>query len=138
MIEITTDDFSIDEVVQNTRRPSMGAVVLFLGTTRDITEGKSVLKLEFESDTEAAVAELKTIRNEAISKFDVTDVSIVHRIGTMIPGENIVLIAAGAAHRNQAFKACRYAIDELKKRAMIWKKEYIGESSYWVGSKDIE
>jgi molybdopterin synthase catalytic subunit len=68
----------------------------------------------------------------------VTDVSIVHRIGTMIPGENIVLIAAGAAHRNQAFKACRYAIDELKKRAMIWKKEYIEESGYWVGSKDIE
>ncbi len=138
MIEITADDFSIDEIVKHTRRPSMGALVLFLGTTRDITEGMQVLNLEFEADNESAIAELGIIRDEAISKFGVTDVSIVHRVGKMSPGENIVLIAVGAAHRSQAFSACRYVIDELKKRAMIWKKEYTEETSYWVGSRDIE
>jgi len=138
MIQIVDDDFSIDEVVKGTRRPSMGAVVLFLGTVRDMTRGNTVEKLEFEADNQLAVKELQQIREEAIEKFDVTDVSIVHRTGVLLPSENIVIIAVGAAHRNQAFNGCRYAIEELKKRAMIWKKEHLEDKSYWVGEQTNE
>ncbi|MCK5240578.1 MAG: molybdenum cofactor biosynthesis protein MoaE [Candidatus Thorarchaeota archaeon] len=138
MIKISDDDFSIDEVMLNTRRPSMGAVVMFLGTVRDMTKGNQVEKLEFEADYDLAVKELEQIRQEAIDQFEVTDVSIIHRTGELQPGENIVIIAVGAAHRNQAFKGCRYAIDELKKRAMIWKKEILKDRSYWVGDQSNE
>jgi len=138
MIEISDDDFSIDEVILNTRRPSMGAVVMFLGTVRDMTKGNPVEKLEFEADKELAVKELEQIRQEAIDKFQVTDVSIIHRTGILQLGENIVIIAVGAAHREQAFKGCRYAIEELKKRATIWKKEFLKDGSYWVGEQSNE
>ncbi|MFW9907247.1 MAG: molybdenum cofactor biosynthesis protein MoaE [Candidatus Thorarchaeota archaeon] len=138
MIAITRNDFSIDDVVQNTRRPSMGAVVLFLGTVRDSTKGQSVQRLEFEADVALATKELEQIRDEAVREFGVTDVSIVHRTGILEPGENIVIIAVGAAHREQAFKGCRYTIEELKKRAMIWKKEILDNGSYWVGESENE
>ncbi len=133
MIAITDTDFSIDEVVERTRRPSMGAIVTFLGTVRDMTKGIPVTKLVFEADNELAVKELEDIRQEALETFGVTDLSIVHRVGTLTPSDNIVIIVAGAAHRDQAFKACRYAIEELKKRALIWKKEHHPEESNWIG-----
>ena len=130
MIKISDDDFSIDEVILNTRRPSMGAVVMFLGTVRDMTDGNPVKKLEFEADHELAVKELEQIRQEVIDQFEVTDVSIIHRTGELHPDENIVIIAVGAPHRNQSFKGCRYAIEELKKRVMIWKKEVFKDGRY--------
>ncbi|MHA1770636.1 MAG: molybdenum cofactor biosynthesis protein MoaE [Candidatus Thorarchaeota archaeon] len=136
MIEITDQDFSIDEVVRNTVRPAMGGSVMFLGTVRDNSRGKRIEQLEFEADPELAVQELERIRQEAIQLFGVTDVSIVHRTGVLRPGENIVIIVVGAAHRDEAFKGCRYAIDELKKRAQIWKKEFAEDGSYWVGEED--
>lgn len=138
MIKISDDDFSIDEVIFNTRRPSMGAVTMFLGTVRDMTKGNSVEKLEFEADKELAKTELEQIREESIEMFGVTDVSIIHRTGVLQPGENIVIIAVGAAHRDQAFKGCRYAIEELKKRVMIWKKEFHTDGSHWVGEQNNE
>ncbi len=138
MIALSDVDFSIDEVISKTRRPSMGAVVTFLGTVRDLTDGNEVEKLEFEADTEMAVKELEQIRQEIISRFGVTDVSIIHRTGVLNPGENIVVIAVGASHRDEAFKGCRYAIEELKKRAMIWKKEFLKDRSYWVGGVNDE
>ena len=138
MINITADDFSIDEVLVKTRRPSMGSIVFFLGTARNVTKGNPVEKLEYEADQELAVKELEKIRDETIQKFDVTDVSIIHRVGTLKPGENIVVIAAGSAHRESAFNGCRYVIEELKKRAMIWKKEYLSDRSYWVGDHTNE
>lgn len=138
MIKISDDDFSIDEVILNTRRPMMGAVVMFLGTVRNMTKGNPVKKLELEADHELAVRELEQIRQEVMDQFEVTDVSIIHRTGELHPGENIVIIAVGAPHRNQAFKGCRYVIEELKKRVMIWKKEFLKDGSYWEGEQSNE
>ncbi len=138
LIEVTEKDISIDEVVSKTRRPEMGAIVQFLGTVRSITEGKRVKRLDFEAEVKLAVEELEKIRAETIRDFGVTDVSIVHRIGNLNVGENIVLIVVGAAHRNQAFDGCRYAIEQLKSRALIWKKEHIEGDSYWVGDRQVE
>ncbi len=136
MIKITEDDFSIDEVVKGIIRPEMGGTVMFLGTVRNNSGGKKIEQLEFEADPELAVKELEQIRNETIQRFGVADVSIIHRVGVLRPGEKIVLIVVGAAHRDEAFKGCRYAIEELKKRAQIWKKEFAEDGSYWVGEVD--
>ncbi len=133
MIEVTEEDFSIDAVVRRTLAPSMGAAVMFLGVVRDRTDGRPVDRLEFESDDESAVSELQAIRQEAIERFGVTEVSIVHRKGRLEVGEDIVLIVVGAPHRDAAFAGCRYVIEELKKRALIWKKEFIDGVGHWVG-----
>ncbi|MBY8998773.1 MAG: molybdenum cofactor biosynthesis protein MoaE [Candidatus Thorarchaeota archaeon] len=133
MIEITHNDFQIDQVVANTRTPSMGCLVLFLGTVRDMTDGKLVRKIQLEADESEAVQQLKQVREETINKFGVTDVSIVHRIGTLDVGENIVIIAVGAGHRPEAFEGCRFAIERLKEFVHIWKKEITESGEHWVG-----
>jgi molybdopterin synthase catalytic subunit len=135
MIEITQNDFQIDQVVENTRTPSMGCVVMFLGTVRNMTDEKGVREIQFEADELEAVKQLKQIREETIDKFGVTDVSIVHRIGTLQVGENIVIIAVGAGHRPEAFEGCRFAIERLKEFVHIWKKEFTETDEYWVGEK---
>jgi molybdopterin synthase catalytic subunit len=79
-----------------------------------------------------ALAELSSLRDEAIARFGLIDARIVHRLGTVRAGENIVLIVAGAEHRVPAFDACRWLIDELKARAPIWKKEITPQGDSWV------
>ncbi len=138
MIEITRDDFQIDQVVAATRTTSMGCLVIFLGTVRDMTDGKTVQEIQLEADTPEAINQLKQIREEAIEKFGVTDVSIVHRVGTLSVAENIVIIAVGAGHRPQAFEGCRYAIERLKEFVHIWKKEITDVDEYWVGEKKLD
>jgi molybdopterin synthase catalytic subunit len=135
MIEITQSDFQIDKVVAGTRTPSMGCLVMFLGTVRDMTEGQNVRGILLEADEIEAVKQLNQLRDEVIDKFRVTDVSIVHRIGTLSVGENIVIIVVGAGHRPEAFDGCRYAIERLKEFVHIWKKEFTEKDEYWVGDK---
>ncbi len=135
MIQITESDFQIDQVVAETRKPNMGCLVLFLGTVRDVTDDKSVVRIELEADEEEATKQLLQIKEETIEKFNITDISIVHRIGTLTVGENIVIIAVGAAHRPDAFDGCRYAIERLKEFVHIWKKEITKNDEYWVGAK---
>ena len=138
MIDVREDDFSIDEVVNKTRRPEMGALVLFLGIVRSFTRGEKIEKLEFESDDSLDIEKLQQVREEAIRNFGVTDVSIVHRTGTLQVGDNIVIIAVGSAHRDDAFRGCRFVIDRLKEIVPIWKKEYYEGGSHWVGEKEDE
>lgn len=131
MIEITEDDFSIEEVVRRAKRPDVGAIVTFLGTVRD----DGILKMEPEAYKEAALPELERIRDEAFSRFDLKSVDIIHRVGSLSVGDNIALIVVSAGHRKEAFEGCAYVLEELKKRALIWKKEICkdGESERWVG-----
>jgi molybdopterin synthase catalytic subunit len=136
MIRITDADFQIDQIVAETRKPSMGCVVLFLGTVRDMTDNKTVRQIELEADEEEAIRQLEQIREEVIEKFGAMDVSIVHRVGTLDVGENIVIIAVGARHRPEAFAGCRYAIERLKEMVHIWKKEITEETEYWVGNRE--
>jgi cyclic pyranopterin phosphate synthase len=138
MIDITEQDFSIDQVISETRRPEVGAIVTFLGSVRNTSRGKVVEKLEFETDDEQAVKELARIRDEAIAKFGVTDVSVVHRKGKVEVGENIVIIVVGAAHRAEAFQGCRYVIERLKEIVPIWKHEFYEGGDHWVGETDVK
>ena len=129
MIEITNQDFSLDEMIKRAKRLDAGAVVTFLGTVRD----DGIEMMELEAFQEAALPELESIRGEAMSRFDLLSVEIVHRIGRLSVGDNIVAIVCSAGHRDEAFQGCRYIIEELKKRAPIWKKEIGKNGERWVG-----
>ncbi len=133
-VRIQQELFSIDREVDALKRSSaaIGGVVVFAGTTRDISQGRSVSKLEFEHYPGMAEKKLAEIRERAIREYGVIDVTIVHRVGVVPVGENIVLIAAAAMHRDEAFKACRFCIDELKRITPIWKKETSPEGEVWV------
>jgi molybdopterin synthase catalytic subunit len=129
MIDITKNDFSIEEVVRKAKRPDVGAIVTFLGTVRD----DGILKMELEAYKEAALPELERIRDEAFSKFDLRSVDIIHRIGSLNVGDNIALIVVSAGHRKEAFEGCAYVLEELKRRAPIWKKEFRKDGDRWAG-----
>ncbi len=129
MIEITNQDFSLDEMIKRAKRLDAGAVVTFLGTVRD----DGIEMMELEAFQEAALPELESIRGEAMSRFDLLSVEIVHRIGRLSVGDNIVAVVCSAGHRDEAFQGCRYIIEELKKRAPIWKKEIGKNGERWVG-----
>jgi len=133
-IRIQEQLFSLDEEVDRLKRSSnaIGAVVTFLGTCRDISRGVSVSQLQFEHYPGMAEKKLGEIRERAMKEQGAIDVTIIHRVGTIPVGENIVLIAAAASHRDEAFKACRFCIDELKRITPIWKRETTKDGEVWV------
>lgn len=135
MIKITREDFDLMDVIAAVKSPRAGAVVTFLGTVRELSEGDRVRLLHFESYRSMAERELLQIAEEAGRRFDIVETAIVHRTGGLKVGENIVAIAISAAHRDAAFKACRFVIDELKTRAAIWKKECLAGGERWVEGK---
>lgn len=132
MIRMTRSDFSVDEEVRQIKKHSVGGIVTFIGTVRGESEEERVDFLEIEIYPEMAEKQLQAIREEAIQKFNVDDIKIVHRHGELRVGDNIVLVAVSAAHRAEAFDACRYVIDELKKRVPIWKREHTSSGVRWV------
>ena len=114
--------------------PASGAYTSFEGRVRDHNDGRSVLRLEYQAYAPLAVAEGERIVEEARTRFDVARLACVHRTGELAIGDIAVWVGAGAAHRDAAFAACRYVIDEVKARVPIWKKEhYTDGSSGWVG-----
>jgi len=133
MILLTRKDFSIEEAIASLRHRETGAVVSFLGTVRGSTGRRKVARLQFEADADAARRRLREMRLRAIRRYGLQDVAIVHRLGTLKVSEKIVLISVAAPHRREAFAACRYLIEELKRSVPIWKKEYLvdGEAR-WV------
>ncbi|HOO53765.1 MAG TPA: molybdenum cofactor biosynthesis protein MoaE [Methanothrix sp.] len=128
MIEITEDDFSIEDVVTRAKRADAGATVTFLGTVRD----DEISGMEVEAYREVAREELEKIREEAMEIFDLKSVDVIHRVGALSVGEDIVLIVCTAASRHAAFRGCEHVIDEIKRRAPIWKKEIRAEGDRWV------
>lgn len=133
-VRIQEQDFSQDAEIAALKAASkrMGGIATFLGCARDFSEGRDVSEISFEAYGSMALAEMRKLREEAIAKFDLLDARIVHRVTTVRAGDNIVFIAAGAAHRAAAFDACRWMIDELKQRVPIWKKEVTPEGESWV------
>jgi len=110
----------------------IGGVTIFLGAARDFSKGESITGLDFEHYPGMAEKKLLDIRERALRNFDIIEMGIVHRVGTIDIGENIVLIVAASAHRNDAFMACEWAITELKRTTPIWKQETTGKGDVWV------
>jgi len=134
IVRIQQEPFSLEEEVGRLKQSSssIGGIVTFLGTTRDISRDKGGAKLEFEHYPGMAEKKLSEIRGRAIREYGVIDATIIHRVGTLPKGENIVLIAVASGHRDEAFKACRFCIDELKRITPIWKKETTPDGEVWV------
>ena len=133
-VRIQVEDFSQDDEINALRASSkrIGGIATFLGCARDFSEGREVSEISFDAYGSMALAEMNALRDEAIEKFALIEARLVHRIGTVKGGDNIVFIAAGAEHCAAAFDACRWLIDELKQRVPIWKKEITPEGDAWV------
>lgn len=134
MIRIQEEDYNVDEVVSHIKADGVGAVVTFSGSVRGTSRsGKEVVCVEWDAYEPMAKKEMESIRQDAIAQFSLRNAAIVHRCGTYKPGENLVLIAVASPHRKEAFEACAFIMDEIKKRAPLWKKEvYPDGTSSWI------
>lgn len=112
--------------------PAAGALCVFHGVTRDHHLGRAVTHLAYEAYPEMALAALEAIAGEVTAKWPGTRLAITHRLGEVPVGQASVVIVVASAHRAEAFEACRYAIDQLKLRVPIWKKEFWADGSAWV------
>jgi molybdopterin synthase catalytic subunit len=133
-VRLQSEDFSVDRELTALRASSMrmGGIATFIGCARDFSEGREVTEISFDAYGSMALAEMNKLRDEAIAKFGLLDARIVHRVGVVSAGEQIVFIAAGAEHRAPALQACHWLIDELKQRVPIWKKEITPHGDAWV------
>jgi molybdopterin synthase catalytic subunit len=120
---ITEADFSIDELVKRMKKSEMGAIVSYLGMVRD--EDNEIKGMEIDVVSDDAEKEVENLKRNALEKFDIEDVEIIHRKGSLKVGDNIALILVGAEHRKEAFRACEYLIDELKMIKAIRRRELI-------------
>ena len=109
-----------------------GALCVFVGTVRDLNRGRRVLRLEYEAYESMALPLMEEIAAEVRRRWPVTDVRIVHRLGALAIGDASVAVAVASPHREQAFLACRFAIDTLKQTVPIWKKEFYADGSAWL------
>jgi len=112
--------------------PADGAVCLFVGVVRNEHQGRPVVRLEYEAYEEMALPLMEEIGAETRRLFPVTDVRLVHRLGRLEIGDASVAVAVSSPHRQEAFAACRFAIDTLKARVPIWKKEHYADGSAWL------
>jgi molybdopterin synthase catalytic subunit len=132
VIRIQREDFDVGGLHKSLKTRGSGCVVTFVGTVRDTSAGRPVSRMGVEVYEGMARAQLEAIVGEAAEKFGVDRVEVVHRYGDLEVGDNIVFIGVSAGHRDEGFEACRYIIDELKKRVPIWKKEYTPDGAVWV------
>ncbi len=133
-IRIQREDFVITDEIEaiKTVSKNIGGITTFLGTGRELNKGENITKLNFEHYPEMAEKKLAEIREQAIKDYKIIDMIIIHRIGEIDIGENIVLIVAAGEHRKETFVACEWAIAELKRVAPIWKRETTSHGEVWV------
>ncbi|HTR80369.1 MAG TPA: molybdenum cofactor biosynthesis protein MoaE [Bacteroidota bacterium] len=136
MNRIVSDTIDVGELIAGVTVPQAGGIDLFLGTTRDQSKGRKVIRLEYEAYVPMAIKIMDEIEVEVRQRWPVCRFSSVHRIGVVPVTEASVAIAVSTPHRKEAFEACRYAIDELKKRVPIWKKEIFEDGEVWVENEE--
>ena len=133
-IRLTTDPLNINSCLAFVQSPNCGGIDVFVGNVRDQTAGKTVTRLEFEGYEPMAISEMRKIGEKILERWPAHAISMHHRLGTLDVGETAVIIAVSAAHRDAAFKACRFAIDTLKETVPIWKKEVFEDGEVWVAA----
>jgi MoaE-MoaD fusion protein len=133
LYEVTSEPLSTDDLVNVVLTSGDGAVVTFTGTVRDHTDGRPVVALEYEAYAAMAEAEMARIGAEMLEKWGLHGIAMRHRVGKLAVGEASVVIATSSAHRYEAFQACSEALDLLKERVPVWKKEYFEDGEQWVG-----
>ena len=133
LCELRDQALSVDEVLAALQRPSAGGIALFIGVVRDQAEGKSVARLDYEAHPALALREMQAVLSEIEASWPGTRLAALHRVGQLAVGDLAVVLGASAPHRAEAFAACREAIEQLKQRVPIWKKEWAPDgSANWV------
>ncbi len=135
MIVITEEELDIGRVVSHVENPGAGAIVTFVGATRDNTAGRRVRYLEYEAYRPMADRQLERVAEEMRECWELTGVAIYHRLGRLEIGEVSLIVAVSSAHRSEAFEACGFSIDRIKQIVPIWKKEFFIGGEVWVGSQ---
>lgn len=135
MFRVTNDPIDLAELVRYVGDPEAGAIVPFIGTTRNNNEGRKVIALDYEAYPEMAEKELARIGADAAKRWPICRMAIVHRLGPVRIGEASVIIVVSSAHRDAAFAASRFSIEEIKKTVPIWKKEVYEGGEVWIGTQ---
>jgi molybdopterin synthase catalytic subunit len=135
MFRVTNQPIDLNELVRYVADAEAGAIVPFIGTTRNNNEGRKVIALDYDGYPEMAEKELARIGAEAKNQWPICKMAIVHRLGPVQIGEASVIIVVSSAHRDAAFAASRFAIEEIKKTVPIWKKEVFEGGEVWIGTQ---
>ena len=136
-IRIQEKDFDISAEIAELRKgdPRVGAVVSFLGTVRDMNDGSQVKGMTLEHYPGMTEKALQEILDQAKARWDIYQTLVIHRVGPLLPEDQIVLVVVTSAHRGEAFAACEFIMDYLKTAAPFWKKEDTPEGARWVDSR---
>lgn len=128
------EQIDLNEAYAHLRSPEAGAVNLFVGTVRNHSKGKGVVRLDFEAYETMALQQMQHVADAAYRQFPLCKLVMIHAVGAKEPGEPVVVVGVSSAHRDASFEACRFLIDELKKTVPIWKKEFYEDNSVWVNA----
>jgi molybdopterin synthase catalytic subunit len=134
MIYITENKININEVLDCVQDSGAGAIDVFIGTVRNKTSEKKVVRLEYEAYDKMAIKQMEEIVNQALSQWNILKYAVVHRKGILQIGEAAVIVAVATPHRQAAFEACKYIIDTIKDNVPIWKKEIYEDGEIWVAA----
>ncbi len=139
-VRIQTADFDVSAEIAALRRgnPKVGAVASFIGIVRDVNEGDAVAEMTLEHYPGMTEKAIEEIIGQAKGRWDIIDALVIHRVGTLKPADQIVLVAVTGAHRGEAFAACEFVMDYLKTRAPFWKKEQAGKGTRWVEARSSD
>ena len=137
MVKVQTEDFDVGQVLAALRHdnPSIGAMVSFVGLVRDLNDNATVTTLTLEHYPDMTEKSLQAIVDQAKQRWDIIDLAVIHRVGTLQPTDQIVLVVVTSAHRQAAFLACEFVMDYLKTQAPFWKKETNPQGAHWVEAK---
>lgn len=136
-VRVQSGDFDVSREIAALREgnPRIGAIASFIGVVRDMNEGDSVAGMTLEHYPGMTEKSVEDIINQARARWEVMDALVIHRIGTLKPLDQIVLVVVCSAHRGDAFAACEFIMDYLKTRAPFWKKEQTGSGARWVDAR---
>ena len=136
-VRVQSEDFDAGAAIAHLRSADRGAgaIAAFIGTVRDVNDDATITGLTLEHYPGMTEAALEDIVAEAKARFDIRDALVVHRVGALLPGDQIVLVVVSSAHRASAFDACAFIMDLLKTRAPFWKKERLPDAERWVEAR---
>jgi len=139
-ISIQAEDFDLSDEVAALRGGDarIGAVCAFVGAVRDRSDGRSVGSMELEHYPGMTEKSIAAMVDQALARFELFGVRIIHRVGVLAPEDQIVLVAVTSAHRRESFEACEFLMDYLKTRAPFWKKELTPEGARWVDARESD
>jgi len=139
-VRVQSDDFDVGEELAQLRghNAAIGAIASFIGVARNTNDGDAVATLELEHYPGMTEKSIEAIVGEAQARWQLLGATVIHRVGQLLPGDQIVLVAVSSMHRGEAFQACEFIMDYLKTRAPFWKKELTPEGERWVDARSSD